>query len=100
MEAYRTWRGWAEKAAGDYSFHVAITWWDETVKEAMGTLTREFGVNSFKHFMAYKGDIMAADEVLVNSLTRPRELGAICTVHAENGELDGKNVGSGRRGSV
>src|SRR3546814_1229214 len=44
-------------------------------------------VNSFKHFMAYKGAIMAVDEVLVNSFTRARELGAICTVHAENGEL-------------
>ena len=87
MEAYRTWRGWAEKAAGDYSFHVAITWWDETVKAAMETLTTECGVNSFKHFMAYKGAIMADDEVLVNSFTRARELGAICTVHAENGEL-------------
>ncbi len=87
LEAYHTWRGWAEKAAGDYSFHVAITWWDETVKKAMGTLTREHGVNSFKHFMAYKGAIMCDDEVLVNSFTRARELGAICTVHAENGEL-------------
>src|SRR3546814_8666059 len=38
-------------------------------------------------FMAYKGAIMADDEVLVNSFTRARELGAICTVHAENGEL-------------
>src|SRR3546814_12977373 len=37
--------------------------------------------------MAYKGAIMADDEVLVNSFTRARELGAICTVHAENGEL-------------
>jgi dihydropyrimidinase len=53
----------------------------------MGTLTKEHGVNSFKHFMAYKGAIMADDEVLVNSFTRARELGAICTVHAENGEL-------------
>jgi dihydropyrimidinase len=87
MEAYHTWRGWAKKAAGDYSFHVAITWWDESVKQAMGTLTRDHGVNSFKHFMAYKGAIMADDEVLVNSFTRARELGAICTVHAENGEL-------------
>jgi dihydropyrimidinase len=87
MEAYRAWRGWAEKAATDYSFHVAITWWDETVHAAMGTLTKEHGVNSFKHFMAYKGAIMADDEVLVNSFTRARELGAICTVHAENGEL-------------
>ena len=87
LEAYHTWRGWAEKAAGDYSFHVAITWWDETVKAAMETLTTEHGVNSFKHFMAYKGAIMCDDEVLVNSFTRARELGAICTVHAENGEL-------------
>ena len=87
MEAYHTWRGWAEKAAGDYSFHVAITWWDDSVKEAMKTLTTEHGVNSFKHFMAYKGAIMCDDEVLVNSFTRARELGAICTVHAENGEL-------------
>jgi dihydropyrimidinase len=87
LEAYHTWRGWAEKAAGDYSFHVAITWWDESVKAAMETLTTEHGVNSFKHFMAYKGAIMCDDEVLVNSFTRARELGAICTVHAENGEL-------------
>ncbi len=87
LEAYKKWRGWAEKAAGDYSFHVAITWWDDSVREAMGTLTREHGVNSFKHFMAYKGAIMADDEILVQSFTRARELGALCTVHAENGEL-------------
>lgn len=87
MEAYHQWRGWAEKAAADYSFHVAITWWDESVRAAMATLTRDYGVNSFKHFMAYKGAIMADDEVLVNSFGRARELGAICTVHAENGEL-------------
>ena len=87
MEAYKTWRGWAEKAATDYSFHVAITWWDDTVHEAMGTLTRDHGVNSFKHFMAYKGAIMADDEIMVKSFGRARELGAICTVHAENGEL-------------
>ncbi len=87
LAAYKKWRGWAEKAAGDYSFHVAVTWWDESVHRDMGTLTKEHGVNSFKHFMAYKGAIMAEDEVLVNSFTRARELGAICTVHAENGEL-------------
>ena len=87
MEAYRDWRGWAEKAAGDYTFHVAITWWDQSVHEDMGTLVREHGVNSFKHFMAYKNAIMCDDETLVNSFTRAKELGALCTVHAENGEL-------------
>jgi dihydropyrimidinase len=87
IEAYDQWRGWAEKAACDYSFHVAITWWDDTVSRDMGRLCDEFGVNSFKHFMAYKGAIMCDDEVLVNSFTRARELGALCTIHAENGEL-------------
>jgi len=87
LEAYDTWRGWAEKSACDYSFHVAVTWWDESVAKDMETLVKERGVNSFKHFMAYKGAIMADDEILVNSFTKTRELGAIATVHAENGEL-------------
>jgi dihydropyrimidinase len=87
MEAYQTWRGWAEKAASDYSFHVAVTWWDESVKRDMGTLVQQEGVNSFKHFMAYKNAIMCDDETLVNSFRRALELGAMPTVHAENGEL-------------
>ena len=87
MEAYQTWRGWAEKAVADYSFHVAITWWDDSVEKDMESLVRDYGVNSFKHFMAYKGAIMADDEVLVNSFSKSLELGAIPTVHAENGEL-------------
>jgi len=87
MEAYQTWRGWAEKSASDYSFHVAVPWWDESVKHDMGTLVREEGINSFKHFMAYKNAIMCDDETLVNSFRRALELGAMPTVHAENGEL-------------
>jgi dihydropyrimidinase len=87
LAAYKKWRGWAEKAAADYSFHVAVTWWDDSVHKDMGTLVAEHGVNSFKHFMAYKNAIMCDDEVLVNSFTRARELGALATVHAENGEL-------------
>ena len=87
LEAYHQWREWAKKSATDYSFHVAVTWWDDSVSEEMGVLARDFGVNSFKHFMAYKGAIMCDDEVLVNSFTRARDLGALATVHAENGEL-------------
>lgn len=87
LEAYRTWRGWARKSAADYTFHVAVTWWDDSVHAEMGTLVREHGVNSFKHFMAYKNAIMADDETLVKSFRRALELGAIPTVHAENGEL-------------
>lgn len=87
LDAYKMWREWAEKSASDYSFHVAVTWWDDSVYEDMGTLVKDYGVNSFKHFMAYKGAIMASDDILVPSFSRCLELGAIPTVHAENGEL-------------
>ena len=87
LEAYKIWRERAEKAASDYGFHMAITWWDESVKRDMGTLVQTEGVNSFKLFMAYKGAIMADDETLVNSFKRAFELGAMPAVHAENGEL-------------
>ena len=87
LEAFHTWRGWAQKSCSDYGFHVAVTWWSEQVRQEMGTLVNDFGVNSFKHFMAYKNAIMADDELLVNSFARALELGAMPTVHAENGEL-------------
>jgi dihydropyrimidinase len=87
MEAFHQWSDWASRAVTDYSFHVAVTWWDDSVNDDMGTLVQEYGVNSFKHFMAYKNAIMAEDETLVNSFNRCLELGAMPTVHAENGEL-------------
>jgi dihydropyrimidinase len=86
VDAYKTWRGWAEKAAGDYSFHVAITSWSDRVSQEMEILTRDHGVNSFKHFMAYKGALMVDDAAMLHSFTRALELGAICNVHAENGD--------------
>ncbi|MEH6548316.1 MAG: amidohydrolase family protein, partial [Sneathiella sp.] len=87
MDAYQTWRGWAEKSVADYSFHVAITWWDDTVHRDMGILAEQEGINSFKHFMAYKNAIMVSDEMMIASFSRCRELGAMATVHAENGEM-------------
>jgi dihydropyrimidinase len=86
VDTWKEWRTKAEKAAADYSFHVAVTWWSDQVAAEMATLTREHGVNSFKHFMAYKGALMVDDDVLLHSIGRALELGAICNVHAENGD--------------
>ncbi|WP_215751578.1 dihydropyrimidinase [Gluconobacter sp. P5E10] len=85
-DAWKTWRSKAEKASADYGFHVAVTQWDEQVHQDMETLVRNCGVNSFKHFMAYKNALMVDDETFLNSMRRAGELGALCTVHAENGD--------------
>ncbi len=87
LEAYHKWRGWAEKSHANYGFHVAITWWDDSVAAEMEELVNDYGVNSFKHFMAYKNAIMATDDILIPSFAKCLDLGAIPTVHAENGEL-------------
>ena len=87
MDAYRIWQQRAAKAPSDYSFHVAITNWNDEIHEDMETLTRDHGVNSFKHFMAYKGEVMLDAEKMMNSFARARDLGALCTVHCEDGHL-------------
>ena len=36
LDAYHQWRDWAEKSVSDYTFHVAITWWDDSVYQRHG----------------------------------------------------------------
>lgn len=102
LGAWKEWRGKAEKAAADYAFHVAVTHWDDQVPKDMETLVNECGVNSFKHFMAYKNALMVDDDVLLHSIRRAGELGALCTVHAENGDavayLQAKLLAEGQTG--
>ena len=87
MKGYEEWvRKASKNALMDYSFHVAVTKWDETVAEQMTELTRKHGINSYKFFMAYKGALMVTDEELIHAFSKCRELGALAQVHAENGE--------------
>mmetsp|Transcript_26313 Transcript_26313/g.36632 ORF Transcript_26313/g.36632 Transcript_26313/m.36632 type:complete len:498 (+) Transcript_26313:655-2148(+) len=88
LEAYHKWKGWADpKVNCDYSFHVAVTWWSDSVAEEMQVLTEKHGVNSFKMFMAYKGVMMLPDNELYYSFKQIKKLGALAQVHAENGDM-------------
>ncbi|ERE52443.1 dihydropyrimidinase-like protein [Cricetulus griseus] len=88
IEAFETWRSWADpKVCCDYSLHVAVTWWSDKVKEEMKTLAQDKGVNSFKMFMAYKDLYMVHDEQMYSAFSQCKEIGAVAQVHAENGDL-------------
>ncbi|MCD4659122.1 dihydropyrimidinase [Agrobacterium sp.] len=87
LEALQRWDNKATRANCDYSFHMAVTWWGEQVFNEMKTVVREKGINSFKHFMAYKGALMVNDDEMFASFSRCAELGAIPFVHAENGDI-------------
>lgn len=70
----------------DVGYHMAITGWNETIFNQMKDAV-DMGVNSFKHFMAYKGALMVEDDELFASFSRCKELGALPMVHAENGDV-------------
>ena len=81
---------WHRKSApqicSDIGYHMAITAWNENVFDEMEDAVK-MGVNSFKHFMAYKGALMVEDDEMYASFKRCGELGALPMVHAENGDL-------------
>jgi dihydropyrimidinase len=87
LAAYQDWRRKGEKAASDYALHMAITWWDRQVFDEMETVVKTYGINSFKHFLAYKGSLMVNDDELYHSFSRCAQLGALPLVHAENGDI-------------
>ncbi len=101
IEALQQWYQKAGKARSDYSFHMAITWWGKQVFDEMPKVVAQ-GINTFKHFMAYKGALMVDDDEMFASFSRCAELGALPLVHAENGDvvaaLQAKLMGAGNNG--
>jgi dihydropyrimidinase len=101
LDALKIWDNKTARAHCDYSFHMAVTWWSEQVFDEMKAVT-EKGINTFKHFMAYKGALMVNDDELYASFRRCAELGAIPLVHAENGdvvaELQARLIAEGNAG--
>jgi len=86
IEARQMWDNKSSKASCDYSYHMAITWWGEQVFNEMATIV-DGGINTFKHFLAYKGALMVNDEEMYASFKRCSALGAMPLVHAENGDV-------------
>ncbi len=81
---------WDRKSApqicSDISYHMAITGWNQGIFDEMADVVKR-GVNTFKHFMAYKGALMVEDDEMFASFQRCAALGALPLVHAENGDV-------------
>lgn len=75
-----------DKAHCDYSYHMAITHWDESIKAEVKEIF-EHGITSFKVFTAYKGALMISDEAIFDLMQTVRELGGIVSAHAVNGDV-------------
>jgi dihydropyrimidinase len=87
LAALKEWEERASRqASSDYSFHMCVNGWSEKHFDEMAKVV-EKGINTFKHFMAYKGALMVNDDEMFASFQRCAALGALPLVHAENGDL-------------
>ncbi len=87
LAALKDWEGRATKnASSDYSYHMCVNGWSEKHFNEMGEVVKR-GINTFKHFMAYKGALMVNDDEMFASFQRCAALGALPLVHAENGDI-------------
>jgi dihydropyrimidinase len=84
--AVEVWHAKSKKSAIDYSYHMAITDFGPNTPAEMREVVEQHGITSFKVFMAYKGALMVDDGQLYEIMREAAKLGAVVTVHAENGD--------------
>ncbi len=85
-EAYDTWMQKAkDKSSCNYRFHMAITDWNESVKEEINQMPK-LGVTSFKMYMAYD-NLLSNDDEILECLKKIKEIDGVLGVHCENGTL-------------
>ncbi len=86
--ALEEWSGRANgNAVGDYSFHMAVTDFNEQTRQEIRPLVEKEGITSFKMFMAYRGALMIDDRQMNGLMQEVRDCGGMVTAHATNGDM-------------
>ena len=87
-EALADWNSRARgTTVGDYSFHMAVTDFNENTKAEIREMVENEGITSFKTFMAYKGALMIDDSQMIGLMQEVKKQGGMVTVHATNGDV-------------
>src|SRR5688572_31036700 len=86
--ALEAWQGRSNgNCFGDYSFHMAVTDFNEETRKEIIEMVEKEGITSFKTFMAYKGALMIDDKQMVALMLEVKKCGGMVTVHATNGDM-------------
>lgn len=88
QSALDEWRGRSDKnCVGDYSFHMAVTDFNDDTKKEIKHFIEDEGITSFKTFMAYKGALMIDDRQMIGLMEEVKKQGGLINVHATNGDM-------------
>ena len=86
--ALEEWRGRSDNnCVGDYSFHMAVTDFNDNTKAEIKDFIEKEGITSFKTFMAYKGALMIDDRQMIGLMEEVKKHGGLINVHATNGDM-------------
>ncbi len=88
QHALTDWRSRSDgNCVGDYSFHMAVTDFNDHTKKEIKHFIEEEGIVSFKTFMAYKGALMIDDRQMIGLMEEVKKCGGLINVHATNGDM-------------
>jgi dihydropyrimidinase len=86
--ALEEWKGRSDNnCVGDYSFHMAVTDFNDNTKKEIKDFIEKEGITSFKTFMAYKGALMIDDRQMIGLMEEVKKYGGLINVHATNGDM-------------
>src|SRR5688572_8735332 len=75
-DALKEWRSRSDNnCVGDYSFHMAVTDFNENTKKEIRDFIENEGISSFKTFMAYQGALMIDDRQMVGLMEEVKKQG-------------------------
>lgn len=82
------WRSRSDNnCVGDYSFHMAVTDFNDNTRTEIKKMIEQEGITSFKTFMAYKGALMIDDRQMIGLMEEVKKYGGLINVHATNGDM-------------
>jgi dihydropyrimidinase len=86
--ALEEWKGRSDNnCVSDYSFHMAVTDFNDDTKKEIKDFIEQEGITSFKTFMAYKGALMIDDRQMIGLMEEVKKHGGLINVHATNGDM-------------
>ncbi len=87
-DALKEWQSRSDNNCyGDYSFHMAVTDFNEETRKEIRAFIEDEGITSFKTFMAYKGALMIDDRQMIGLMQEVKQHGGLINVHATNGDV-------------
>ncbi|MCS3795698.1 dihydropyrimidinase [Niastella sp. OAS944] len=88
QSALDEWRSRSDNnCVGDYSFHMAVTDFNDNTRAEIKKMIEQEGIVSFKTFMAYKGALMIDDRQMIGLMEEVKANGGLINVHATNGDM-------------